>query len=234
VARGNLIVAHHAFSSGESLARTLASDVAAALARRLVAQGTAGLVVSGGRTPAAFLGELATRDLDWSKVSVTLADERCVPADDPASNLRFVRTAFAHGPASAATLIDVDATAPDAAARWDAALARIPRPFAAVILGMGDDGHFASLFPGMPGLAAALDLSNTTNVVAGVAPTEPKARLSLTLSTLLDTDLLALHVTGDSKLETLRRASCPGSALEMPVRALLEQRRVPLAIYHAA
>ena len=67
----------------------------------------------------------------------------------------------------------------------------------------------------------------------GVAPTEPKARLSLTLPTLLDTDLLALHVTGDSKLATLRRASCPGSALEMPVRALLEQRRVPLEIYHA-
>jgi 6-phosphogluconolactonase len=233
VARGNLIVAHHAFSSGESLARTLASDVAAALTRRLAAHGAAGLVVSGGRTPAAFLGELATRDLDWSKVSVTLADERCVPADDPASNLRLVRAAFAHAPASAATLIDVDATAPDAAARWDAALARIPRPFAAVILGMGDDGHFASLFPGMPGLAAALDLTNTTSVVEGIAPTEPRARLSLTLPTLLDTDLLALHVTGDSKLATLQRASCPGSALEMPVRALLEQRRVPLQIYHA-
>jgi 6-phosphogluconolactonase len=227
-------VAHHAFASGESLARNLANDVTAALARRLATHDAAGLVVSGGRTPAAFLRELATRDLDWRKVRVTLADERCVPADDDASNLRFVREAFAHAPASAATLVDVDATAPDAAARWDAAIARIPRPFAAVILGMGDDGHFASLFPGMPGLAAALDLSNTTNVVEGAAPTEPRARLSLTLPTLLDTDLLALHVTGDSKLEALRRASCPGSALEMPVRALLEQRRVPLAIYHAA
>jgi 6-phosphogluconolactonase len=226
-------VAHHAFSSGESLARNLANDVAAALTRRVAAHGTAGLVVSGGRTPAAFLSELATRDLDWSRVCVTLADERCVPQDDPASNLRLVREAFARAPASAATLIDIDATTTGAAARWNAALAQIPRPFAAVILGMGDDGHFASLFPGMPGLAAALDLANTTDVVEGVAPTEPKARLSLTLPALLDTDLLALHVTGDSKLATLRRASCPGSALEMPVRALLEQRRAPLEIYHA-
>jgi 6-phosphogluconolactonase len=233
VARGDLTVTHHAFSSGESLARNLANDVAAALTRQLAAHGAAGLVVSGGRTPAAFLGELATRDLDWSKVCVTLTDERCVPADDPASNLRFVREAFAHAPASAATLIDIDATATDAAARWNAALARIQRPFAAVILGMGDDGHFASLFPGMPGLAAALDPANTTNVVVGVAPTQPRSRLSLTLPTLLDTDLLVLHITGDAKLETLRRASCPGSALEMPVRALLEQRRVPLQIYHA-
>jgi 6-phosphogluconolactonase len=226
-------VAHHAFSSGESLARNLANDVAAALTRRLAAHGAAGLVVSGGRTPAAFLGELATRDLDWSKVIVTLADERCVPSDDPASNLRFVREAFANAPASAAALIDIDAATTNAAARWNAALLRIPRPFAAVVLGMGDDGHFASLFPASPGLAAALDLTNTTNVVEGIAPTEPRARLSLTLPTLLDTDLLALHVTGDSKLATLQRASCPGSALEMPVRALLEQRRVPLEIYHA-
>jgi len=226
-------VAHHAFSSGASLARNLANDVAAALTRRLAAHGAAGLVVSGGRTPAAFLGELAMRDLDWSNVCVTLADERCVPADDPASNLRFVRDAFASTPASAAALIEIDATTTDAAARWNAALAGIPRPFAAVILGMGDDGHFASLFPDMPGLASALDLSTTTDVVEGIAPTEPKARLSLTLPTLLDTDLLVLHVTGDSKLATLRRASCPGSALEMPVRALLDQRRVPLEIYHA-
>jgi len=226
-------VAHHAFSSGDALARNLANDVAAALERHLAAEGAAGLVVSGGRTPTAFLRELASRELDWSNVFVTLADERCVQADDPASNLRLVRAALANAPASLATLVDIEATATNAAARWSEALVRIPRPFAAVILGMGDDGHFASLFPGMPGLAAALNLSNTTNVVEGIAPIEPRARLSLTLPTLLDTDLLVLHVTGDSKVATLQRASCPGSAIEMPVRALLEQRRVPLQIYHA-
>jgi 6-phosphogluconolactonase len=102
---------------------------------------------------------------------------------------------------------------------------------------MGDDGHFASLFPGMPGLASALATVAPTAapaVVPGLAPVEPAARLSLTLATLLDTDLLALHVTGSSKLATLQRASQPGSALEMPVRALLDQRRATLEIYHAA
>ena len=226
-------MAHHAFSSADALARSLANDVAATLARRLAAAGTAGLVVSGGRTPAAFLRELAAHELDWSNVVVTPADERRVPAEHPASNLRLVRAAFANAPASLATLVDIAATAADAAARWSEALVRIPRPFAAVILGMGDDGHFASLFPGMPGLAAALDPSGPATVVEGIAPVEPRGRLSLTLSILLDTDFLALHVTGDSKLATLRHASCPGSPLEMPVRALLEQRRVPLEIYHA-
>ena len=226
-------MAQHAFSSSDALARTLATDVSAALRRRLAADGAARLVVSGGRTPAAFLRELGSRELDWSRVFVTLADERCVATDDPASNLRFVRDAFAGSPAAAATMIAIDPTDADAAARWNEALAQVPRPFAAVALGMGDDGHFASLFPGMPGLAAALNLANTTSVVEGVAPVEPKARLSLTLPTLLDTDLLVLHVAGDAKLATLRRAAENGSALELPVRALLAQRLVPLEIYHS-
>ena len=190
--------------------------------------------MSGGRTPAAFLRELASRELDWSHVFVTLADERCVAADDPASNLRLVREAFAGTPASRAALVAVDATRrctpPPAGARHSA---QIPRPFAAVILGMGDDGHFASLFPGMPGLAAALDLAQTTSVVEGVAPVEPQARLSLTLPTLLDTDLLVLHVTGERQARDAATRRLRGSALEMPVRALLQQRRVPLEIYHA-
>ena len=226
-------MAQHAFTSGEALARQLANDVAAALAHRLDIDGTAGLVVSGGRTPATFLRELASRDLDWSKVCVTVADERRVSVDDSASNRRLVRDAWAGAPASRATLVDIAATAPDAAARWSQALARIPRPYAAVVLGMGDDGHIASLFPGMPGLAAALDLSQSARVVEGVAPVEPTARLSLTLPALLDTDLLVLHVTGAAKLATLQRAGEAGSPLDMPVRALLAQRRVPLEIYYA-
>lgn len=226
---------HHAYSDDATLARNLAAEVAKALERRLARDGAASLVVAGGRTPAAFLRELGQRPLDWSRVHVTPADERCVEPGDSASNLRLVRDAFAGSPAASANVLHLDATQPGAVDRWSTAVSLMPRPFAAVVLGMGDDGHIASLFPGMPGLAAALATTQGSGavVVHGEAPVEPKARLSLTLATLLDADLLALHVTGPSKLATLQRASCPGSALEMPVRALLEQRRVELEIYHA-
>lgn len=226
---------HHSFNDGDTLARNLAADVAKSIRRRLAHATAASIVVSGGRTPAPFLRELGQQSLEWPRVHVTLADERRVAPTDPASNLRMVREAFAGTAASAAQLLQIDPTHNDAAEHWSAAVSELPKPFAAVVLGMGDDGHFASLFPHMPGLAQALATTTASMalIVPGIAPVEPRERLSLTLATLLDTDLLALHVTGRSKLGTLQRASQPGSALEMPVRALLDQRRVPLEIYHA-
>ena len=212
---------------------TLADDVAAAIARRLARDGAASLVVSGGRTPGPFLRSLAQQSLDWPRVTVLLADERRVPLDHPGSNQRALRAAFA-ATAAAVSLHDIDPTAVDAPERWRARLAGAARPFAAVVLGMGEDGHFASLFPGMPGLGDALDPHGPATVVEAVAPAEPRARLSLTLAALLDTTLLALYVTGAAKLAVLQRAARSGDAMALPVRALLRQQRAPLRVYHEA
>lgn len=223
----------HDFTDGTALAAQLARDVATKLARRLQADGRASLVLSGGRTPAAFLRALGTQALDWHRIGITLADERCVVAESPASNLRLVHESFVGTPAASAQLPTIDMTAATAAQQWRDWLAQLPRPFAAVVLGMGDDGHFASLFPHTAGLAAALDPQGAATVVPGVAPVEPQSRLSLTLAALLDTDLLALHITGTAKLAMLERARQPGSELELPVRALLRQQRASLEVYHA-
>jgi 6-phosphogluconolactonase len=223
----------HDFADGTALAAQLARDVATALERRLQAEGRAGLVLSGGRTPAVFLHALGAHALDWHRVGITLADERCVAADSPASNLRLLRESFAGTPAANAQLPAIDMTSSAAALQWHEWLAQLPRPYAAVVLGMGDDGHFASLFPHTEGLAAALAPQGDATVVPGHAPVEPRARLSLTLAALLETDLLALHITGASKPAVLERAQQAGSELDLPVRALLRQRRAPLEVYHA-
>jgi 6-phosphogluconolactonase len=223
---------HCAFTDPGTLASCLADDVSTAVEQQLRKQPSATIVVPGGRTPVPFLRALAGRPLPWARVRVMLADDRCVPLDDPASNARMVREAFADSPALDSVVV-VDPSLPDALERWEAALADAPAPFAAVVVGMGADGHFASLFPGMPGIALALDPDGRRGVVRGAAPVEPRNRLSLTLAALLDTPVLALHLNGADKLATLRRASSPGSVIEMPVRALLQQRRVPLRVYHA-
>jgi 6-phosphogluconolactonase len=223
----------HVFKDDTTLATDLAGKVADAIAERLRRDGAASAVIAGGRTPGPFLRALARQPLDWSRVTLLLSDERRVPVDDPASNQRVAREVLTGTPASSSLQV-IDATGDGALEAWRSRLSTVARPFAAVVLGMGEDGHIASLFPGMPGLAAALDMSGPATVVAGLAPVEPRARLSLSLAALLDTDLLVLHVTGASKLAVVRQASVPTSELDLPVRALLQQRRVPVHVFHTA
>jgi 6-phosphogluconolactonase len=219
-----------------ALFEALAAAVQVALQNTLAAGREASLVVPGGRTPVPFFERLARAPLPWARVRVTLTDERWVPVQDPASNERLVRAHLLQGPAAAARFTGLKNTAVDAAsgtaASW-AALASLPRPFDVVVLGMGDDGHFASLFPGSPGLAAALDPSEPPGCVAVRAAALPLERLSLNLAALLDARRILLAITGRSKRAVLERASAPGSPLELPIRALLAQRRTPVEVYWA-
>jgi 6-phosphogluconolactonase len=102
-----------------------------------------------------------------------------------------------------------------------------------VLLGMGDDGHTASLFPQSPGLAAAIDPLQPPGCVAMIAPVAPQARISLNLSALLDARRIELLILGDGKLAVYERAGESGPVADMPVRALLRQQRVPLSVHWA-
>jgi 6-phosphogluconolactonase len=213
-----------------TLAAALAADLAAALTRRP----RASLVVSGGRTPAAMLAQLAAHAIDWPRVQITLADERWVGTDDAASNERLVRAALLKGPAARAQLIGMKNSAATpglgAAAAW-AAIGAMAQPFDAVVVGMGDDGHTASLFPGSAELAAGLDLRSPPGCIAVHPPAAPHERLSLNLAALLRSRRICIQISGAQKWQVYQSALEPGPVEQMPVRALLRQREVPVEVY---
>lgn len=212
---------------------SLATAVAAQLRSAIAMRGEASLVVSGGRTPAAMFARLAREVLDWSRVQITLADERWVGFDHPASNERLVHAELLRDAAAAARLIGMknDAETPHAGAAhaWQM-ISAMPRPFDLVLLGMGDDGHTASLFPGSAELVAGLDAA--TPGCLGVRPGgAPFARLTLNLAALLDARQICIQIVGTQKWQVYEQACKPGDVAAMPVRAILRQSRVPVAVY---
>jgi 6-phosphogluconolactonase len=229
-------VHEHRFPDRQALAAALAGEIKVDLEEAIPARGAGSLVVSGGRTPALMFRRLSEEKLDWTRVWVTLADERWVETTAEASNERFVRESLLIGPAAAAHFVGLKnpAPTPEAGADWATrALTRVPHPFDVVVLGMGDDGHTASLFPGSLALARALDPGAPPACVAINALVAPHARVSLNLAALLDARRIVLHIEGDKKWEVYQRARTPGTAAEMPVRAVLQQKGVPVDVYWA-
>jgi 6-phosphogluconolactonase len=106
----------------------------------------------------------------------------------------------------------------------------VPRPFDVLVLGMGDDGHTASLFPDSPNLELALDEAAAAGCNAMRSPTKPEARLSLNLPALLDSRRIVILITGESKWRTYIAALQPGAVERMPVRTVLRQLRTPVEV----
>jgi len=220
----------------DTLARQLAGDIAGLLERAIVARGQASLLVSGGRSPIKLFEQLRTQTLEWSRVCVALADERWVEPTDADSNERLIREVLLKEKAAAARFLGLKNAAPSpdlgAVAAWET-FARVPRPFDMTLLGMGDDGHTASLFPGSPNLPRALDPAAAAGCVGMWAPAPPQPRLSLNLSALLDSRRIAILIAGEPKWRTYLAASGAGPEEEMPIRAVLRQRRTPVEVHWA-
>lgn len=203
-------MAERCFDDPAALTTALVAELREVLAGALRERGRAGLVVSGGRTPVPLFRALRRQSLDWSRVQVTLADERWVEPDHPASNEGMVRRELLQEAASAARFLGLKTEAPSPGLGLEEAWRRIdamPRPFDMVLLGMGEDGHTASLFPGSPGLGAALDPAAAPGCVAMSAPTFPHERISLNLAALAQTRRAVLHITGGKKWEVYRAAA---------------------------
>lgn len=224
----------HEFETRQAASEAAALHIAAALERRLGSGSKTTLIVSGGTTPVATFEALARQPLDWASVSVVPSDERWVPAGHEDSNEKLVRDTLLTGRAAAATFVPLyaDGVSPEQhVARLDKRLAELPSPFACSLLGMGTDGHFASLFPDAPALAEGLDPNSAARCLAVRTAASPHPRMSMTLSALLDSDSIVLLVYGDEKMAVLQRAMADREAY--PVSRLLQQQRTPVEVFWA-
>lgn len=216
-------VVAHGFDDPQRLAQALAEQVAAALREAIASLGRATLVVSGGRSPVAFFQALSAQALPWSKVLVSLADERWVPVSHADSNEALVRRHLLQGPAAKARLLGLYQAAgslEQAAELAEQALCELP-PIDVLVLGMGTDGHTASLFPGSPNLPQALLADCPRRCLPMLAPSVPHQRLTLTLPVLKAARLQILAIEGPGKLAVLEQALQQRDPQRMPISAFL-------------
>ena len=224
------------FTTADRAAAALADRISEIITYGADHRGRASLLLPGGRTPIPLFDALCALDMPWRQVYVSLTDERRVPPEDSASNARLIRDHLLRDRAAGAHFHPLYQSAGgDRAveAACGAALGLLPRPFDAVVIGMGDDGHIASLFPGDPALDRGLDPTTEAPCVLTRAAQPPHERLSLTLATLLSSRWIALLINGAAKWAALETALEHRDAQASPVYALLNQRQVAVNVFYA-
>ncbi|WP_416046783.1 6-phosphogluconolactonase [Cupriavidus basilensis] len=223
------------FDDPQAQALALASRVSELLRNLIARQGRACLAVSGGRSPLPLFTALRHQKLDWSKVTITLVDERAVPAAHPDCNARLVAGHLLQDQAAQACLLPLVPHISPMASDTDlhAALAQANRQRVQadiVVLGMGDDGHTASLFPDAPELPQATSLDQPPSYVVTSPRVAPHRRITLNLTALLRSQFLLLAIAGNSKQQAFARAAQTRTAA-LPVSFLIHQNEVPFDVY---
>ena len=240
------MLANYDFHQGpdaQSIAEHLAGELSALMTNAIMQKGSAVLVLSGGSTPKPLFEELAKHDVDWSKVIITLVDERWVDESHELSNAAFMKTYLLNKLPDAVKFVplyqaadSVDASLPsvlDDYLKATASTAEAPREFDIVILGMGGDGHTASFFPDADNVADLVDIDSENALLTCHSPSTQVERVTWSLPILLNTDFLALHFTGESKKAVFETACEDGAKTELPIRSAIFQDRVVLNVYYA-
>lgn len=222
------------FADREALADAAAGLIALQLSEAIAARGHAGFIVTGGASPEPVYDRLAKTHLDWRKVTATLSDDRWVDAKDPHSNELLVRTRLQTGLAAPMGLVSLKYPAPSVEAGSAMADEAVDGlfPVDVTLLGMGEDGHIASLFPDDPIAEYGLNLHAAKRVVgvamSGLAPFLP--RISLTLPALIDTGLVLLLIAGEAKRALIERVLAE-TGYDPPVARLIRQTAAPVRIF---
>ncbi len=217
---------------GVAVAAALLHHIDDGLANR----GRATIGLSGGRTPAHVLPYLFTANRDWRRVTITFSDDRWVSQDSIDSTEGMVRRLVEATPAAAASIVGL-VTGHATPAEGIHAVARViddlSWPLDAIYLGMGTDGHIASLFP-------RVDWRPVSGRVLAVSPPEAGAsdagalhRITLNPEALLDCRQLLLMFSGTEKAAIYARALLPGSLQELPLRVILHQDKVPISVFQS-
>jgi 6-phosphogluconolactonase len=224
------------FPVRNELDNELAKTVSNILAKAIKDTGKASIAVSGGSTPKGFFSVLSQSDIDWSKVTITLADERWVPIDSDASNTRLVHENLLQNKAKEAKFFHLkqgDELTDETLADLNVAASKTLLPLDVLILGMGEDGHTASLFPCSDEINVGLDESNDAVLLKVKPKTAPHQRISFTFASLITSKNIFLHSCGEAKKTVLTKALQGDDPFEMPIRAFLQHPNLNTQIFWA-
>ena len=209
-----------------------ARRMAELLTRRLDNNDEASLVVSGGKSPGQCFATLAATELEWQRVQVALSDERWVPPEHDDSNEKLVRELLLVDAAATATLLPVYAEGVSPEERCNELQDPLPvLPFACSLIGIGTDGHFASLFPDADNLDKAMDVETGRLYLPVVTAASPYLRISMTLAAISRSDEIVLLFFGDDKLAVYEKAKAMSNGY--PLSRLLRQKRAPVRLFWA-
>ena len=222
------------YDSLDELADAIAGDIGFIIESAVDARDASLIAVPGGTTGPAIFPKLAAQQLKWKRVTIIPTDDRLVPMDDELSNVRAIARAFLP---TGARVLPIAADIPDyrlAGNSADARLQDLPWPPDLVWLGVGEDGHTASIFPG-PDLKEALDAPKARRAI-GVMPDPmpadaPVARVTLTRASILSARTILITVTGDKKRELLEQAIADGHSSKLPIGRVLAEAEQPIDIH---
>jgi 6-phosphogluconolactonase len=222
------------YDSLDELADAVAGDVGFIIESAIDARGASLVAVPGGSTGPAIFTKLVGQKLPWKKVTIIPTDDRLVPMEDDRSNVRALAKAFL--PAGA-RVIPIAADISDyrlAGNSADARLQDLPWPPDLVWLGMGKDGHTASIFPG-PDLQDALDAPKARRAIGvmpdPLPPEAPVARVTLTRAAILSARTVMITITGDEKRAVLEQAIADGQSSKLPIGRVLAEAEQPIDIH---